>query len=81
MIMKYSMLTCSSSSSSGEGDGVTLLVREVVEVKSTCPFALRERRGGGGGARQRGKAKGKRGAAGFDWMVSDRGLRTRVSPL
>ena len=62
---------------------MTLLVREVVEVKNTCPFALREGRrgGGGGGGRQRGKVKGKRGAAGFDWMVSDRGPRTRVSPL
>lgn len=74
---------CSSGVTGGADDGVTLLVREVVEVKNTCPFALRERRGGGGGGRQRGsgKAKGKRGSAGLDWMVSDRGPRTRVSPL
>ena len=72
---------------------VDVLVREVVEIKTTCPFVTRGGRvpgGRGGGSERRAasgskkkKKKGGKGGGGckLEWMVSDRGPRRHVSPL
>ncbi|GAX85015.1 hypothetical protein CEUSTIGMA_g12436.t1 [Chlamydomonas eustigma] len=56
----------------------TVLVREVVEVKNTCPFAFIPNHSTGGPQRHR---HGYRRAGGGRWVISDRGPRDQVSPL
>ena len=79
-----------TTSDINDGDSATIFVREVVEIKSTCPFATlssrRNRGGGGGGGWKKKNNKGKRGGGkggGYklEWVVSDRGPRNRCSPL